>query len=74
MPVTYFSKATHAVIGYHPDAGVGILNWYDDEFTAHQDNKNFNKTGGNTKVVKAPGGDLPEDIRQELFSLIHGSM
>lgn len=69
MPVTYCSKATHAIIGSHPDAGAGILNWYDEEFSAYKDSKNFNLTGGTTRVVKTPNGNI-ESLQKEILNLI----
>ncbi len=51
-------KATHAIIGYHPLAGAGILFWHDEEFAAWRDCRDLKKDGGFCRVISIQ--DLPE--------------
>lgn len=70
MARTYFSRATHAILGTQADGARGILHWHDNEFDAHRDAKEINRQGGNCRVISAPNGDLNTDNEKNLRSII----
>ena len=67
---TYCSKATHAILGSHPELGNGILCWHDNEFDAHRDCKNLNNApNASCRVIKTPAGDMAK-YQDEILGLI----
>lgn len=76
MARTYFSKATHALIGYDAPyedgrpGGAGVVQWHDNELDAWRDAKEINAAGGSVRVVPAPEGEIQEKEWNEVQSLI----
>ena len=69
MARTYFSAATHAVVGTDAKGASGVLFWHDNEVDAHREAKSVQAGGGSCQVVPAPGGNLDIAMRAYVRTL-----